>query len=180
MKGFETLLGLLLVSALLAALARKVRLPVPVVMVVGGVAAAFAPVVQDVSIDPDVAFTIFVPPLLFRAAITTSVRGIREHLRAVTLLAVGLVVATAVVVAAVAHWAIPGVGWPAAFVLGAVLSPPDATAETYRQLEQGILDARRHAAVSLRNERVIDDEVLRRLERELDLEELRITPEDEG
>jgi CPA1 family monovalent cation:H+ antiporter len=52
-----------------------------------------------------------------------------------------------------------------------------ATAETYRRLEQGLLDERRRAAVSLRDERVIDDEALRRLERELDLEELRITPD---
>jgi monovalent cation/hydrogen antiporter len=54
-----------------------------------------------------------------------------------------------------------------------------ATAETYRRLEQGILAERRRAAVSLRNERTIDDEVLGRLERELDLEELRIAPEEE-
>jgi CPA1 family monovalent cation:H+ antiporter len=54
-----------------------------------------------------------------------------------------------------------------------------ATAETYRRLEQGLLDERRRAAVSLRDQRVIDDEVLRRLERELDLEEVRITPGEE-
>src|ERR1700722_19402867 len=126
MKGFETLLGLLLVSTLLAALARKVRLPVPIVMVGGGIAAAFVPLVHDVSIDPDVAFAIFVPPLLFRAALTTSVREVRDHLRSIAMLAVGLVLATTVVVAAVAHYAIPGIAWPAAFVLGAVLSPPDA------------------------------------------------------
>jgi CPA1 family monovalent cation:H+ antiporter len=126
MKGFETLLGLLFASALLAALARKTRLPVPIVMVLGGVAAAFAPVVRELAIDPDVAFAVFVPPLLFRAATTTSVREVREHLRSVALLAVGLVLATTVVVAAVARYAIPGIAWPAAFVLGAVLSPPDA------------------------------------------------------
>ena len=126
MKGFETLLGLLFASALLAALARKVRLPVPIIMVLGGVAAAFAPVVRELAIDPDVAFAVFVPPLLFRAATTTSVREIRDHVRSVALLAVGLVVATTVVVAAVARYAVPGMAWPAAFVLGAVLSPPDA------------------------------------------------------
>jgi monovalent cation/hydrogen antiporter len=126
MKGFETLLGLLFASALLAALARKVRLPVPILMVVGGVAAAFAPIVRELAIDPDVAFAVFVPPLLFRAATTTSVREIRDHARSVALLAVGLVLATMVVVAAVARYVVPEIAWPAAFVLGAVLSPPDA------------------------------------------------------
>jgi NhaP-type Na+/H+ or K+/H+ antiporter len=126
MKGVETLVGLLFASALLAALARRARLPVPMVMVVGGVAAAFAPVVRELAIDPDVAFAVFVPPLRFRAATTTSVREIRDHVRSVALLAVGLVLATTVVVAAVARYAVPGIAWPAAFVLGAVLSPPDA------------------------------------------------------
>jgi NhaP-type Na+/H+ or K+/H+ antiporter len=91
-RGFEALLALLLASALLAALARRVRMPAPIVMVFGGIGAAFLPVVQEVHLSPDVAFAIFVPPLLFRAAVTTSVREIRDHLRAVTLLAVGLVV----------------------------------------------------------------------------------------
>ena len=126
MRGFETLLALLLASALLAAVARSVRVPAPIVMVFGGVAAAFLPVVQEVHLSPDIAFAIFVPPLLFRAAVTTSVREIRDHLRSVTLLAVGLVVATMVAVAATAHAAIPGVAWGPAFVLGAIVSPPDA------------------------------------------------------
>jgi CPA1 family monovalent cation:H+ antiporter len=125
-RGFETLLALLLASALLAAVARSVRVPAPIVMVFGGVAAAFLPVVQEVHLSPDIAFAIFVPPLLFRAAVTTSVREIRDHLRSVTLLAVGLVVATMVAVAATAHAAIPGVAWGPAFVLGAIVSPPDA------------------------------------------------------
>ena len=126
MKRFETLLGLLFASALLAALARRVRLPVPIVMVLGGVAAAFAPFIRELAIDPDVAFAVFVPPLLFRAATTTSVREIRDRVRSIAFLAVGLVLATMVVVAVAARYAVPGIAWPAAFVLGAVLSPPDA------------------------------------------------------
>lgn len=125
-RGFETLLALLLACALLAAIARRVRVPAPIVLVFGGIAAAFLPVVQDVRLDPDVAFAIFVPPLLFRAAVTTSVREIRDHLRSITMLAVGLVVATMAAVGATAHLAIPGVAWAPAFVLGAILSPPDA------------------------------------------------------
>jgi monovalent cation/hydrogen antiporter len=126
MQGFETLLGLLFASALLAALARRVRMPVPIVMVLGGVAAAFAPFIRELAIDPDVAFAVFVPPLLFRAATTTSVREIRDRVRSIAFLAVGLVLATMVVVAVAARYAVPGIAWPAAFVLGAVLSPPDA------------------------------------------------------
>jgi len=94
-------------------------------LVFGGLVAALIPGVQVVEIDPALAFTIFVPPLLFRSAITTSLRGLRANLRSVTLLAVGLVIATALAVAAAAHHFFH-LGWAPAFVLGAILAPPDA------------------------------------------------------
>jgi Na+/H+ antiporter len=124
-RGFEAILVLVLASTGLAVLGRRVSVPAPIMMVVGGVVAASIPGLQVVDIDPSLAFTIFVPPLLFRAAITTSLRGLRANLRSVTLLAVGLVMASAVAVAGAAH-SFFGLAWAPAFVLGAILAPPDA------------------------------------------------------
>jgi Na+/H+ antiporter len=125
MSSFETILGLLLASTALAVAGKKLKLPIPIVMVIGGLAIALVPGLHAVEFDPDLTFAIFVPPLLFRASITTSLRGLRENLRSVSLLAVGLVAATVVVVGAVAHqWL--GLPWAPAFVLGAILAPPDA------------------------------------------------------
>ncbi|TMB35998.1 MAG: hypothetical protein E6J62_08295 [Deltaproteobacteria bacterium] len=125
MRGFETILVLICASTGLAVLGRRVSIPVPIMLVFGGLVAALIPGVQVVEIDPALAFTIFVPPLLFRSAITTSLRGLRANLRSVTLLAVGLVIATALAVAAAAHHFFH-LGWAPAFVLGAILAPPDA------------------------------------------------------
>src|SRR5258705_5631627 len=124
--GFETLLALLLASTALAVVARRLKMPVPVVMVLGGVGVALVPRRHLLEIDPDLAFGIFVPPLLFNGAIGTSLRGLRANVRSVLRLAVGLVIATTVIVAFVARTFVHGLDWHGAFVLGAIVAPPDA------------------------------------------------------
>jgi CPA1 family monovalent cation:H+ antiporter len=124
--GFETILVLLLASTALSVVARWLRVPVPIVMVLGGIAVALVPHLHPVELDPDLAFTIFVPPLLFGAAITTSIRGLRQNLRAVLLLAVGLVIATTLVVGVAARALLHDLDWHGAFVLAAIVAPPDA------------------------------------------------------
>ncbi|MGO8995550.1 MAG: cation:proton antiporter, partial [Polyangiaceae bacterium] len=127
MVGFETLLALLLASTALAVVARRLKLPVPVVMVLGGVGVAtLVPRGRFIEIEPDLAFGIFVPPLLFSGAISTSLRGLRANARAILRLAVGLVIATALVVAVVARTFVHALDWHGAFVLGAIVAPPDA------------------------------------------------------
>jgi CPA1 family monovalent cation:H+ antiporter len=126
LEGFETILVLLLASTALAVLARRINLPVPIVMVVGGIGVALIPRLHLVELDPDLAFAIFVPPLLFRAALTTSLRGIRERLRPVISLAVGLVIATTLTVGVVAHYTLRELPWSSAFVLATIVAPPDA------------------------------------------------------
>jgi len=79
-------------------------------------------------LDPQTIFLIFIPPLLFWASVTTSLRDLKRNLRAITLLAVGLVLATMFVVAVVAHALLPQLPWAVCFVLGAIVSPPDAVA----------------------------------------------------
>src|SRR4029434_3593192 len=91
---------------------------------------AVVPGVPAVRLDPDIVFLIFLPPILWAAAYFTSLRDFRANIRAITLLAVGLVLATTAAVAAVAHAIVPGLGWPAAFALGAIVSQPDAVAAT--------------------------------------------------
>lgn len=129
MNALELILILLATSVALAIAANRIRLPYPIVLVLGGIALAFTPVPQ-LAIDPDIALVVFLPPLLFAAAWLTSWRDFLANLRTIALLAVGLVIATMCGVAAVAHALIPGMSWSVAFVLGAIVSPPDAVTAT--------------------------------------------------
>src|SRR5262245_25822454 len=112
------------------ALARRVLIPYPIFLVIGGLILGFVPGVPAVRLDPEIVFLIFLPPILWAAAYFTSLRDFQANLRPITLLAVGLVLVTTAAVAAVARAIVPGLGWPAAFALGAIVSPPDAVAAT--------------------------------------------------
>jgi CPA1 family monovalent cation:H+ antiporter len=129
-RDFEIILGLLVAATLVQPVARRFDVPVAIAQVACGVVLSAVPVVKSVALDPDIAFTIFVPPLLFWAALTGSVRDVRRNARPIVLLAVALVLVTTVAVAVVAHHAAPTLTWPAAFVLGASVSPPDADVTT--------------------------------------------------
>jgi monovalent cation/hydrogen antiporter len=125
----EAILILLVAVAALATLADRIKVPYPILLVLGGLALGFVPGLPRVELDPDVVFLLFLPPLLYVSALFTSWRDFRANLRPISLLAVGLVLMTTCVVAAVAHWAIE-LPWAAAFVLGAIVSPTDAIAAT--------------------------------------------------
>jgi Na+/H+ antiporter len=130
MNALELVLVLLVVAAGLAVAAERLRVPYPVLLVVGGLALAFVPGLPRVRIDPALVLLLFLPPLLFSAAWFTSWRDFSANRRPIALLAVGLVVVTTTGVAWVAHTLIPGMSWPVCFVLGAIVSPPDAVAAT--------------------------------------------------
>jgi monovalent cation/hydrogen antiporter len=121
------LLILLLAVAGLAALARALRLPYPIPLVVGGLALGFVPGMPEVRLDPDLVLLLFLPPLLYAAAFFSSLRELRANIGPISLLSIGLVIVTTAGVAAVAHFLV-GLSWPVAFVLGAVVSPTDAVA----------------------------------------------------
>ena len=127
MDQIESLIFLLGAAALLAQLARVVRIPYPIFLVLGGLALGFAPGLPTVEIPPEVIFVVFLPPLLNSAGFFSSPLDLRAHLRAISLLAIGLVLATIFAVAAAAHFVV-GLSWPLAFVLGAILSPTDPVA----------------------------------------------------
>jgi Na+/H+ antiporter len=134
-----TLVGLLAAIAVLAELARRLRVPYPVVLVLGGLALGCIPGVSAPSLDPEVFFFLFLPPLLYSEAFLYSTEDLRAAAVEIFLLAVGLVVATTVAVAGVAH-AVAGLPWPAAFVLGAVVGPTDPVAATSVIRRLGVSD----------------------------------------
>ena len=123
----ELVLALLAVAVGLGVAARRMGVPYPILLVLGGLLLGLQPWVPNVALDPQVVFLLFLPPLLYAAAFQTEWADLRRHLRAITLLAVGLVLFTTAVVAVVAHYVV-GLPWPCAFVLGAIVSPPDAVA----------------------------------------------------
>lgn len=111
------------------ALVPKLRVPYPILLVLGGLALGFAPGLPEIDLPPDLVLVGVLPPLLYGAAFFTSLRDLRANVRPVGLLAVGLVLLTMIMVAVVAHELV-GLPWAAAFVLGAVVSPTDPIAAT--------------------------------------------------
>jgi Na+/H+ antiporter len=116
--------------AVVASFARRIGRSAPLLLVVVGVIASYLPFVPDYRLDPDLVLIGLLPPLLYAASIRTSVLDFRRNRRPIALLSVGLVIFTALGVALVARWVIPGLTLAAAFALGAVVAPPDAVATT--------------------------------------------------
>jgi len=130
MQVFEIVIGLLLGGALLAAAARRFSMPYPALVAIAGAALALFPRVPTLVLDPELALTLFVAPVLLDSAFDASQRDLRDNWRTVASLALGAVALTVIVVALVAHWLVPGLPWAAAIALGAIVAPPDAAAAT--------------------------------------------------
>ena len=128
---FELVIALLLAGALLTALAQKIGAPYPALLALAGVALALVPYdVPAIALDPNLALTLFVAPVLLDAAFDTSPRDLRDNWIPVTglvLVAVGLTIAA---VAVVARHLVPDLPWAVAIALGAIVAPPDAVAAT--------------------------------------------------
>jgi len=121
---------LLAIVIVLTGVSRRLALSTPIVMVIGGLLLSFVPQVPSVDLSPDLVFLGFLPPLLFAGGYFTSLREFKANLRAIILLAFGLVLFTAASVAFVAHALVPVLGWAGAFALGGIVAPPDAVAAT--------------------------------------------------
>ena len=130
MFPIQIILVLLVAVAVVALLAERLKLPYPILLVLGGLGLSFIPGLPRVHLHPEVVFLVILPPLLYYAGLLTTWRDFRANLRPILMLAVGLVLATTFAVAAVAHALIPGLPWAAALALGAIVSPPDALAVT--------------------------------------------------
>jgi Na+/H+ antiporter len=123
-------LVVLVAIAILFEIARRVGVPYPTLFVLGGLGLAFVPGLPHIQLEPDLVLLVFLPPLLFSAAAESPIRDLRANLAALLRLSLGLVLFTMVIVAAIAHAAIPGLSWAAAFTLGAIVGPTDALAAT--------------------------------------------------
>ncbi|HET6684115.1 MAG TPA: Na+/H+ antiporter [Gaiella sp.] len=123
------LLALLVVAAGLLILAGPLRIPYPILLVLGGLLLGFVPGLPAVTMPPQLVLVGILPPLLYVSAYSTGLRELRQNLRPISLLSVGVVAATTAGVAVVAHETM-GLGWAESFVLGAVVSPTDPIAAT--------------------------------------------------
>src|SRR5215211_5987348 len=127
METLELLIGLLAAVAVVVRLAGRTAVPEPVLLVLAGLAVALIPGLPEVELEPDLILALFLPPLLYWAALHTDLRDLRDNLRPIALLAVGLVLVTTAAVAVLGHEVL-GLPWAVAVMLGAIVSPPDPVA----------------------------------------------------
>jgi monovalent cation/hydrogen antiporter len=125
--SFQILLFLLAVLAGTALLARRLNIAPAILLLLAGIAFAFVPGVPALELPPELVLLVVLPPLIYSASVAMSWREFKQNLRAITLLAVGCVIFTAAMVATATHYLI-GLPWNVGFLLGAIVSPPDAVA----------------------------------------------------
>ncbi len=126
----EIILGLMIAAVPLSIMARRLRIPYPVMLVIGGLLIGFIPWIPQVELDSSLVFTLFLPPVLYQAALVTSWRDFKAARRAIVLLAFGLVIFTTLAFGYATHAFIPALPLASALLLGAIISPTDAAAAT--------------------------------------------------
>src|ERR1700744_3854257 len=128
MENYSIVIFILAIVIGLSALADKIRIPYPILLIVAGIVVGFIPALPDIELNPEIVMLIFLPPLLYDAAFNISYKEFRTNINTIGTLAIGLVFVTTAGIAAIAHYCIPGMSWPLSFVLGAILSATDAVA----------------------------------------------------
>jgi Na+/H+ antiporter len=123
----QLVVSLLIVIAAVAVIARRLRIPPPILLVLVGVVLALLPGLPTVQLAPDILLLLVLPPVIYSSAVAMSWREFRFSLRPISLLAVGCVIFTTAAVALACHWLL-NLSWEVGFVLGAIVSPPDAVA----------------------------------------------------
>jgi len=155
MDHLEIVLVTLLIAVTgLGALASRIGIPYPILLVLGGLVLGFVPGIPDVELEPELVLVVFLPPLLYGAAFFTGLRELRADARAITLLSVGLVLATTVSVAFTVHALVTGLPWDACFALGAIVAPTDPVAAT--EISRRLAVPRRLIAV-IEGESLVND-----------------------
>jgi len=150
----ELLLLLMICAVALCWLARHFKFPYPIALVIGGALLGLIPNLPQFPFDPQLILVIVLPPILYQAALLTSWSDFKTHSRPISLLAIGLVIATTLAVGATLKLLAPDVPWAAALVLGAIVSPPDAVAATTILSR---LNMPRHIVTILEGESLLND-----------------------
>ena len=130
MENVSIIVILLFAITFLGVISNKYKFPFPIILVLSGVIISLIPGLPIITLSPDVVFLLFLPPLLYAAAWNTSWHNFKAAIRPISLASIGLVFFTMVLVGVTAYLLIPGITWPLAFLVGAIVSPPDAVAAT--------------------------------------------------
>jgi Na+/H+ antiporter len=126
-RAIQTLVLLLVVVAVVGFAAKRLKVPPAILLVLTGVALALVPGLPTVTLAPEFVLLLVLPPIVYSSAVAMSWREFHFNLRPISLLAIGCVVFTTLMAAAATHWLL-GMPWSVGFVLGAIVSPPDAVA----------------------------------------------------
>jgi NhaP-type Na+/H+ or K+/H+ antiporter len=126
MENYTIILFVLGVMIFLSAMADKIKVSAPILLICTGIAIGFIPGRPDFELHPEIIFLLFLPPLLYDAAFNISFKSFKDNISTISSLAIGLVFLTTAGIAVIAHFAIPGMTWPLSFVLGAILAATDA------------------------------------------------------
>lgn len=128
MENFTLILVIMSIMLVTSGIAEKFKLPAPIILIVIGMMVGFLPSMPKLELSPEIVMLLFLPPLLYDAAFNISFKDFRTNFNTISSLAFGLVFITAAGIAVIARFMIPGMTWPLAFVLGAILSATDAVA----------------------------------------------------
>ncbi|KFF17443.1 Na+/H+ antiporter [Chryseobacterium sp. JM1] len=128
MENYAVILVIMALMIGISGLAGKIKIPVPMLLLIVGIMIGFVPAMPEIEINPEIIMLLFLPPLLYDAAFNISFQQFKTNINTIGTLAIGLVFLTTAGIAVISYYLIPGMTWPLAFVLGSILSATDAVA----------------------------------------------------
>ncbi|MGL5235718.1 MAG: cation:proton antiporter, partial [Empedobacter falsenii] len=130
MEELERIIWISIVLIIIISVKDKMKMALPILLVVAGLLLSLTHIIPEIELSPEMIFYVVLPPILFDAAWNTSIPDFKKELPKISILAFGLVFLTTTIVALFVHSLIPNFSWAMVFVLGAIVSPPDAVAAT--------------------------------------------------